>query len=402
MTTHLNVPADVRQLLEDLRDWSVQGSRPLAREADALMNYPDADEVKEALEACPTSVCPMGYQEVHESQDNSEAWMQALGHGPNVVANLAQEEIVYGDHWLWQLLPGGRLAERLISKIGTPEQKERWVGGVDRGEFTMTSIAMTEQTMGSDIANIKLLATKDGDAWVLNGEKRFISNGAIADYILVFATTDPELGHKGVRPFIVEKSAPGFSITREQEQKIGWRHAPQSTLQFDDCRIPADQMLGTGSGRESNVAYTELNATRPFCVSSATGVARAALDIATEWVEEHRDEFSQERLDKMARDREQMLTALDDGRRLWLRAAHYQDVGRSNMVESAMAKSYVTPLVEKIVLRSLQMIGPEAATERMLLEKWYRDVKFFEILEGTGQILRRTIARQMLGSNVAE
>ena len=402
MTTELNIPADVRQILDDLHDWSVEWARPIAREADTLRGYPDTDEVKRGLEAYPLSVCPMGFMEVQEANDRSEEWMSALDHGSNVVANLAHEEVNYGDHWMWQLVRGGRLAERLVRAIGTPEQIERWSGGVDRGEFTMTSIAMTEETMGSDIANMKLRATRDGDEWVLNGEKRFISNGCIADWILVFASIDPELGHRGIRPFIVENTAPGFTVTLDRVDKIGWRHGAQSTLQFDNCRIPANQVLDNGTGRETTAAFEMLSGTRPFCVSGATGVARAALDLATQWVEEHRDEFTQERLDQMARDSERMSAALDDGRRMILRAAHLQDEGEPGAIESSMAKSQFTPLVEKIVLRSLQMIGPEATTERMLIEKWYRDIKFIEIVEGTGQILRRTIARRMLGSRVAE
>ena len=402
MTSDLNIPADVKQLLQEVRKWSLEKSRPLARTADALTWYKDTEGVKEVVDSYPLSVCPMGFMEVAEAQNDSEGWMSTLDHGSNVVANLAHEEINYGDASVWHFIRGGRLAERLVRKIGTPEQVERWSGGVDRGEFTMTSIAMTEETGGSDIANIKLLATKDGDDWVLNGQKRFISCGCIADWLVVFATTDPELGHGGIRPFIVEKAAPGFSIIREQEAKMGWRYAPQSTLLFDNCRIPANQVLGTGSGRDTVAAFEMLSGTRPFCVAGATGVARGALDVATQWVEEHRDEFTQERLDQMARERELMMAALDDGRRMVLRSAHCQDQGQSNTIESSMAKSYVTPLAEKVVLRSLQMIGPEATTERMLMEKWYRDIKFFEIVEGTGQILRRTIARKMLGSSVAE
>ncbi len=403
MTVDFSVEPDVADLLRRIREWSIDQVRPLARSADSAAIYPSGPAAEQAIASCPVNVAPMGFEEAHETAQYDEDFGHLLKTGPNVLGVLAMEEMAYGDGWAWQVLPGGRLGERVIRKVGTPEQIDRWVGGVERGEYTMTAIALTEQGVGSDIAGIQMRAERDGDTWVLNGQKRFISNGGLADFVLVFATVDAEQKHRGVRAFMVASGTPGFTVTREKEDKIGFRFAPQAELTFDNVRIPLNQCLGDPEhgGRDTATALSEFNGTRPFCVAWATGTARAAIDVATDWVAEHRDQFTADRLQQIDTDRARMLTALDDGRRMILRAAWLRDQGLPNITESSMAKSYVAPLAEKIVLRAVQTVGAEGVSERHLLEKWLRDVKMFDIVEGTGQILRITISRQLLGSGAA-
>jgi alkylation response protein AidB-like acyl-CoA dehydrogenase len=402
MTVDLAITPDVEELLRAVREWSVSEVRPLARRADSEGVYPSPEVAANVLASCPVDFCPMGFEELADS-GRDKGWAALLDGGSNVLGCLVMEEMGYGDGWAWQVLPGGRLSERVIRKVGTPAQVERWVGGVERGQYRMTAIAMTEQEAGSDIARMQLSALSDGDSWVLNGTKRFISNGGLADYVLVFATVDPTLGHRGIRAFMVERGTPGFTVTEPALDKIGFRHTPQATLRFDEVRIPLDQCLGDpeNAGRDTATALTEFNATRPYCVAWATGMARAALDVSWAWVQEHDGEYSSARLTQMGADRERMAAALDDGRRMILRAAWHRDQGLPNIVESSMAKAHVAPLVERVVLRSLQMMGPEACSERHLVEKWYRDAKLFDIVEGTGQILRITISRQQLGSGAS-
>lgn len=402
MSVDLTTEPDVEQLLERVRDWTVNEVRPLARKADSDGVYPQGQEADHVLATCPVAVCPMGFEEAWEINNYDEDFGHLLKTGPNVLGVRVQEEMAYGDGWAWQVLPGGRLSERVIRKIGTPQQVDRWVGGVDRGEFKMTAIAMTEERTGSDLAGIRVRAERDGDSWILNGTKRFITNGSLADFVLVFATLDPSLGHRGIRAFMVQKGTPGFTVPRT-EDKIGYRFAPQATLVFDNVRIPLDQCLGNpdDGGRDTATALNEFNATRPYCVAWAIGSARASLDLATDWVGQNREEFTPARLAQFEQDNRRMRVALDDARRMILYAAWLRDQGRPNIKESSMAKALVAPLTEKVVLRSLQVMGPEAGTERHLLEKWYRDIKLFDIVEGTGQILRITISRQQLGSGAA-
>jgi acyl-CoA dehydrogenase len=402
MSVDLSVEPELERLLREVREWSVNEVRPLARRADAAGVYPASEDADRVIAACPVDVCPMGFEEAYETDNYDADFGGLLKTGPNVLGVRVMEEMGYGDGWAWQVLPGGRLGERIIRKVGTPAQIERWVGPVDRGEYTMSAIAMTEEGAGSDVAGMQMRAERDADSWVLNGTKRFISNGGLADFVLVFATLDPALRHRGIRAFMVAKDTPGFTVTRT-ENKIGFRFAPQAELHFDNVRIPVDQCLGDPEqdGRDTATALSEFNATRPYCVAWATGSARAALDVAAEWVDEHGEEYSAERLAQIRRDTRRMRMALDDARRLILNAAWQRDQGRPNITESSMAKSLVAPVAERVVLRSLQMVGAEAASERHLLEKWYRDIKLFDIVEGTGQILRITISRQQLGSSAA-
>lgn len=403
MTVTMSLSPEVERLLGAVREWSVSEVRPLARQSDTDGVYPSPEVAAKVLSTCPIDFCPMGFEELGEDPARRKGWAALLEGGSNVLGCLVMEEMGYGDGWAWQVLPGGRLSERVIRKVGTPEQVERWVGGVDRGEYRMTAIAMTEQEVGSDISRMQLSAVRDGDCWVLNGRKRFISNGGLADYLLVFATVDPTLGHRGIRAFMVERGTPGFTVSDAKLDKIGFRHTPQATLDFDDVRLPLDQCLGDpdNAGRDTATALTEFNATRPYCVAWATGMARAASDVAWDWVEQHRGEFATARFSMLAAEHQRMRDALDDGRRMILRAAWHRDRGLPNMVESSMAKALVAPVVERVVLRSLQMMGTEACSERHLIEKWYRDAKMFDIVEGTGQILRITISRQQLGSGAS-
>jgi acyl-CoA dehydrogenase len=403
MSVDLSLSPQVEDLLRRVREWSVSEVRPYARQADTEGVYPDEEISSKVIATCPIDFSPMGFEELPKPHHTGSDWTALLEGGSNVLGVLAIEAMSYGDGWVWQVFPGGRLAERVIRAVGTPEQVERWVGGVDRGKYKMTAIAMTEEGLGSDIASMTMTAFRDGDGWVLNGQKRFISNGSLADYVLVFATTDPSLGHKGIRGFMVEKGTPGFEVSKFGEDKIGFRFAPQATLEFNDVHIPLDQCLGdpTQGNRDTATALGEFNATRPYCVAWATGLARASLDYAWNWAESNRDEFSPSRWTLMKQERQRMHFALDDGRRMILRAAARRDKEMPNIKESSMAKAYVAPLAEKIVLRSLQMMGPGSTSERHLLEKWYRDVKMFDIVEGTGQILRITISRQQLGSGAS-
>jgi alkylation response protein AidB-like acyl-CoA dehydrogenase len=398
MTVDLSMEPEVEDLLRRIREWSVDQVRPLGRISDTTSLYASGEAADKAIASCPVSVCPMGFEEAHEISQYDDDFGHLLKTGPNVLGVRAMEEMAYGDGWAWQVLPGGRLPERVIRRVGTPEQIDRWVGGVERGEFKMSAIAMTEEIAGSDIGGMQMRAERDGDSWILNGKKRFITNGGLADFVLVFATLDPALRHRGIRGFMVAADTPGFRVSRAKEDKIGFRYAPQAELTFDNVRIGLDQCLGDPDqgGRDTATALAEFNGTRPYCVAWATGTARAALDVATQWVGANRSEFSAERLRQIDFDHTRMLAALDDGRRMIVKAAWLRDQGLPNIKESSMAKSYVAPMAEKVVLRALQTVGPEAVSERHLLDKWYRDVKIFDIVEGTGQILRLTVSRQQL------
>jgi NAD(P)-dependent dehydrogenase (short-subunit alcohol dehydrogenase family)/alkylation response protein AidB-like acyl-CoA dehydrogenase len=175
--------------------------------------------------------------------------------GSYLVTALVQEAIAYGDGWpLWT--NGGSIGQNVVKGMGTPAQKERWVGGIARGEMQFAAFALTEPHFGSDVAQVATTAVRRGDAWILNGSKMYCSMGASADYVVVFATIDKTAGRHGIRAFVVEKNAPGFRVTKRNEEKLGIRCAETSELKFEDCAVPLDHCLGWTGEAKPAVAAT--------------------------------------------------------------------------------------------------------------------------------------------------
>src|SRR5438094_1439147 len=212
-------------------------------------------------------------QEENEKQDN-------------VLSLLAQEEMAWGGAASSTAIPGPGLAAPPILSQGTPEQQAKFLGPYMDGQLNWGALALTEPGIGSDVANMSTTAVLDGDEWVLNGYKHYITNGARADLVVTFATIDKSLGREGIRPFVVPKGTPGFIVGRIEE-KMGLRASQTAELIFENCRIPEDNLL---SGRESSkkagfkAAMGTLDATRPMVGSLAVGIARAAYETTREWV----------------------------------------------------------------------------------------------------------------------
>jgi alkylation response protein AidB-like acyl-CoA dehydrogenase len=400
----LSVSQATEDLRQRVREWSVSQARPLAREADRRHAAPEgADAV---LAACPVGI---GFP-LRATPDSPLAEAFAAD-GSYLVTALLQEAIAYGDGWpLWT--NGGSIGQNVVKGMGTPEQKERWVGGLARGEMQFAAFALTEAHFGSDVAQVATTATRRGDAWLLNGTKMYCSMGASADYVVVFATVDKAAGRHGIRAFVVEKNAPGFRVTRRNEEKLGIRCAETSELRFEDCAVPLDHCLGwTGDARPASGgerkqsgflgAVTTLGTTRPLLAGISLGLARAAKDVAAEWVQERSDEFSAVRLARIEDEFARMDAALDHARRLVLRAAWMKDRKIANTREASAAKAFAPPIAERVIRRAMQIMGPDGTSERYLVEKWHRDVKIYDIFEGSGQVMRITMSRERMGPAAA-
>jgi acyl-CoA dehydrogenase len=404
MTIELAISPTTEALRERVREWSVGQARPLAREADRRHAAPEgADAV---LAACPVGI---GFPlRAKPGSDLAEAF---AADGAYLVTALIQEAIAYGDGWpLWT--NGGSIGQNVVKLMGTPEQKERWVGGLARGEMQFAAFALTEAHFGSDVSQVATTATRQGDAWVLNGSKMYCSMGATADYVVVFATIDKAAGRHGIRAFVVEKGAPGFRVSKRNEEKLGIRCAETSELRFEDCAVPLDHCLGwrgeraaTGSGDRKQSGFlgalTTLGTTRPLLAGISLGMARAAKDIAAAFTRERESEFTRERYAWLEHDLARMEEALAHARRLVLRACWMKDRAIPNTREAAAAKAYGPPVAERVIRRALQTMGPDGASERYLVEKWHRDVKIYDIFEGSGQVMRITISRERMGSVAA-
>ncbi|MEO6473185.1 MAG: acyl-CoA dehydrogenase family protein, partial [Aeromicrobium sp.] len=249
-------------------------------------------------------------------------------------------------------------------------------------------------------------AVQDGDAWVINGSKMYCTNGARSDYITVFANTDKSLGAKGIACFIVPRGTPGFSIAKENEDKLGIRSWQTSELLFEECRVPIENRLGWNSSGPvddgpkvsgQGGALTALSNNRPNMAGIAVGLAQAAIDETTKLLKGQQAGFSPKRWAAVQSDLDAMNQALQRSRRVNYKAAFVLDNGTPNRYSPAIAKSYAPQTCDRIIRRCMQLLGPEGASEELLLEKWYRDVKIMDIFEGSGQVQRIIVARELLG-----
>jgi acyl-CoA dehydrogenase len=393
-TTQLS--PETRQLIGDLQDWSLAEVRLRARETDDTLGFPaDVDEV---MAKCPVKHSPLDFRYTGPGHTDDPEVLRKLEGGGAVLGVLAMEAMCYGDPWGWQPLPGNNLGERAVRLLGSPEQIYKWADGTLRGEYKFTSICMTEEQCGSDLSLIETSAVRDGDGWVLNGRKRFISHGSTSDYLVVFAQTQPGSGLRGLRAFIVDRQDEGLVVTKWSEDKMGQRWYPQATLEFHDVRLAADRVLPSN---DFGQIMSILNGTRPHCAAQGLGIARAALDYSWNWVQENEKGYKSRRWDRLTDDVAEMRHSLDNVRALILRAGWQHDQGEASATLAHLCKGYALPILEAVTFRAMQMMGPEASSKTHLIEKWYRDVKFLDIVEGTGQMHRIGVARSMLGKAAA-
>jgi len=317
----------------------------------------------------------------------------------NVLSVLAQEEMAWGDAALSTAIPGPGLAAPPILSQGTPEQQMRFLGPYMDGQLHWGALALTEPGIGSDVAGMSTTAVLDGDEWVLNGHKHYITNGARSDIVVTFATIDKSLGREGIRPFVVPKDTPGFIIGRIEE-KMGLRASQTAELIFENCRIPKENLL---AGRESSkkagfkAAMGTLDATRPMVGSLAVGIARAAYETSREWVcEELPEGFPAHKRRAIEDELEELRQEIEMARFLVWRAAWMADRRIPNSKEASMSKAYAGGLVMKVTAAGVRISAPGENSERkQFLAKWFRDAKVFDIFEGTAQIQRLVIARRL-------
>ena len=317
----------------------------------------------------------------------------------NVLSILSQEEMAWGDAALSTAIPGPGLAAPPILSQGTPEQQMRFLGPYMDGQLHWGALALTEPGIGSDVAGMSTTAVLDGDEWVLNGHKHYITNGARSDLVVTFATIDKSLGREGIRPFVVPKGTPGFIVGRIEE-KMGLRASQTAELIFENCRIPEDNLL---AGRESSkkagfkAAMGTLDATRPMVGALAVGIARAAYETTCEWVcEELPKGFSPHKRREIEDELEEFRQKIEMARFLVWRAAWMADRRIPNSKEASMCKAYAGELVMKMTAAAVRISAPGENSERkQFIAKWFRDSKVFDIFEGTAQIQRLVIARRL-------
>ena len=359
------------------------------------------------------------YYDEHEHESPQELidtwWENREGGGLlalGVAATLRIEEMCWGDAGLMLCNPGSGLGGAAILATGTQEQRERFLKRFNEGKPKWGAMAMTEGECGSDTAAISATAVRDGDEWVLNGEKIFVTAGKRAvdesdGIVVVWATVDKSAGRAGMKSFVVEAGTPGMRIEK-MEKKLGIRASDTATIVFEDCRIPYENILGSPEVRKLDKSQTAgfkramatFDATRPIIAAMALGVGRAALDLVKETFEkegiEIRYGLPRHKLTAPERDVMDMEANYKAAKMLMLRAVWMMSQFQPNSLEASMAKAKAGLAVTKITRKAIELMGPLGYSRKYLLEKWMRDAKINDIFEGTGQINTLVVARRIL------
>ncbi len=392
----MTITFDVSKPLADyghvLKEWSVANLRPHARQADADHRPPD--NWKEIMASCPV---PIGSPYVRGGEPTPK-----FDEGHWTTQLVIYENVCYGDLWAVPRLGNG-IGHLVVEAMGSQEQIERWYTPVVNSH-TVTAFALTEPGFGTDTSLVSTTATRDGDKWVLNGNKIYCTQGSECEYAVVFATVDKSLGAKGINAFVVPADTPGFNVVKPNEDKLGITSWSTTELLFDNCAVPLENRLGydaednhVGAMGGQAGALSALSTNRPNMSMMATGVARASVDIAESILRSRRDGFSAGRWEIVENDLRRMRVALDRGRRVCLNAMYLVDQGRMDRMWPAVGKGYPPQTCERVIRRCMQLLGPEGTSKDLLLEKWYRDVKIMDIFEGSGQVQRIIVGRTLMG-----
>ena len=302
------------------------------------------------------------------------------------------EELAWADSGYADTFVTGFVAFRNILLAGTPAQARRFADGLAPGAFA--AFCLTEAGAGSDVAAMRTTAVLDGDEYVINGTKSFITNGSIASLYVVFAKTDPAAGARGITGFLVDGSAPGLSAGAK-EHKMGFRLSDTCEVVFDNVRVPREAVIGEVGGGMA-VALGALNLSRAFISTLAVGIMQRALDEAVAYARERRQfgrpiiEF--EMVQAMLAD---MAVKCQASRAVVNNCMRLIDAGADVRVAGSVVKTFVTDALQEVTSNAVQVLGGYGYSKDYPVEKLMRDAKVFQIFEGTNQIQRLTIAREL-------
>ncbi len=402
MTINLEDPKKLRGLRDQVHQVAMNMLRPISRKYDLAEHaYPKELDM---LAAMADGLNESGASEgagatgVRRSGDGEAT---SVKNGSNMASVLSVAEMCWGDVGLTLSMPRQGLGNSAIASVANDEQLERFKG-------TWASMAITEPSFGSDSAQVSTTATKDGDSYLLNGEKIFVTAGERSDTVVVWATLDKSLGRAAIKSFVVPKGTPGLKVER-LEHKLGIRASDTSVITFTDCRVPAANLLGSA---EINVsegfagAMATFDNTRPLVAAMAVGCARASLDLTRELLERAGVVIDYDRagvLQTAAAAKFLQLEAdLEGAYLLTLQAAWMADNRQPNSLEASMAKAKAGRVGSDVTLSCVELCGSIGYDENELLEKWARDSKILDIFEGTQQIQQLIVARRVLGLSSAE
>ncbi|MDH4874733.1 acyl-CoA dehydrogenase family protein [Pseudomonas sp. BN515] len=398
---NLEIPKKFRGLSHQAHQVAQQYFRPLSRKYDKAEHaYPRELDLLAALLDGMNAGSPEAVGAGSASKRGAGA-EDGVRNGGNLSALLGVMELCWGDVGLPLAMPRQGLGNAAIAAVANEEQLVRFRG-------TWAAMAITEPGCGSDSAAIRTTAVKDGDHYVLNGEKIFVTSGERADAVVVWASLDRSLGRAAIKSFVVEKGTPGMSVTR-LEKKLGIKASDTASISFNDCRVPAANLLGNAEidvqKGFAGVMETFDN-TRPLVAGMAVGVAKAVLDRTRELLAKAGCRFDYRKPLLAVSHAEASLYRLEAeweaARLLTLKAAWMADNRLPNSKEASIAKAKAGRVANEITLKCVELAGALGYGEDELLEKWARDSKILDIFEGTQQIQLLIVARRLLGKSSSE
>jgi butyryl-CoA dehydrogenase len=374
----MRLTEEQRLLRETAREVARNLLAPHAAEWDREARFP-----KEAL----TELGKLGFMGMLVPPDHGGAGADHVGYA------LALEEIAAGDGATSTIISVNSLCCGAVQQYGSEEQKRRFLAPLAKGE-KLAAFCLTEPQAGSDAAAIKTRARRHGNRWVVNGTKQFVTSGSTADLAIVFAMTDPAAGRQGISAFIVPTDTPGYRVAR-LEHKLGQRASDTAQLVFEDMELTPDLLLG-GEGEGYRIALSNLEGGRIGIAAQAVGMARAAYEAALAYAKE-RETFGEKIIahQAVAFRLADMATQIAAARGLVLDAAARRDAGEPCLQEAAMTKLFASEMAERVASDAIQIHGGYGYLADFPVERIYRDVRVCQIYEGTSDIQRLIIAREI-------
>jgi acyl-CoA dehydrogenase len=401
MAINLEMPKKLQAVIDKGHQGAAEMLRPISRKYDLAEHaYPvELDTLATLFEgiAAAKTISFAGAEAFRDAEGKD-----GNNNGGNMSALLNAVEISWGDIALLLSVPRQGLGNAAISSVATPEQLERL------GTDVWAAMAITEPSFGSDSAAVSTTAMLDGDEYVINGEKIFVTAGSRATHIVVWATLDKSLGRAAIKSFIVPREHPGVTVER-LEHKLGIKASDTAVIRFDSVRIPRDNLLGDPEIHvEKGFAgvMETFDNTRPIVAAMAVGVARAALEELRKILTDAGVEISYDKPSHVqsaaAAEFLRMEADWEAGYLLTVRSAWQADNNIPNSKEASMGKAKAARVASDITLKAVEMAGTAGYSEETLLEKWARDSKILDIFEGTQQIQQLVVARRLLGLSSAE
>jgi acyl-CoA dehydrogenase len=400
---NLETPKKFAPLVNQAHQVAAEVFRPISRKYDlAEHEYPkELDMLASLIDGVNAGGGTSGAGAAGVRRESSNGGGSGNRNGSNIATVLSVMELCWGDVGLLLTMPRQGLGNSAIASVANEEQLTRFEG-------RWAAMAITEPEAGSDSASIRTTAVHDGDEYVLNGEKIYVTSGERADLVVVWATLDRSMGRAAIKSFVVERDNPGLKLDR-LEHKLGIRASDTAAFRLEDCRVPADDMLGSPDidvKQGFGGAMQTFDNTRPLVAAMAVGLTRACLEEASSQLEQagvRVDNAAPALTQHAAAARLQAMEAdYEAARLLTLQAAWMADNSKPNSLHASMAKAKAGRTCVDVALGCLELCGSVGYSENSLLEKWARDAKILDIFEGTQQIQLLIVARQLLGKTSAD